>query len=291
MTKIKYLIIIIISITSFISCIKDENLAIPPTFHISEEINITVDGLTVFDEKNINPEDPNTYQTIITATLSEVKSVDAIIDFSQTSGTSNNDDYTIDSTIIIKAGQLSNSSVLEVFKTQDVEGTETFTIEASSRANFTVDFELPITIENDFINDILNITTSWDNSYTITENGTTTTLEACNEVDLDIYLYDLDYEYITTIAESFDCPETGSISNLEDGTYMIGVYLYNNFLDAYALNETLPLTITYSQDGFIEETSFINNKFNTNDSSDDYKEVIVAEIEVKDGYLYTITPL
>jgi len=152
-------------------------------------------------------------------------------------------------------------------------------------------YDTIVTLTDLSTNDVLNITTSWDDTYTANENGATITLETCTEVDFDIYLYDLDFNHIATIAESSECPEVGSISNLEDGTYMIGVYLYDNFLDTYNLNETLPLTITYSQDRFIEETSFTNNEFNTNDSWDDYKEVIVATVEVKDGYLYTITPL
>ena len=283
-------IITMIVILSFSSCIKDEDLAIPATIHSSEEINITVNGLSVFDERNIDPENTDTFQTTITATLSEAKTVDAIIDITQISGNADEDDFSFDSTIIIEAGQTSASSVLEVYRTQDPEGTETFTLSASSRANFSIDFEQTFSIENDYINDVLNLSISWDNTYTYNDNGSIITLEACNEIDLDVYLYDLDYNYVATIAESADCPELGSISNLDDGNYMIGVYLYDSYLASYGLNQTLPLTITYSQDGFIEETSFVNNEFNTDDTWDLYKEVIVAEIEVRDGYMYTITP-
>jgi len=85
--KIKYLkFIILIAALYLFSCITDENLASQPNIHTSELISITSNSTFIFDEKNINLDDSSTYQAIITATLSEPKSVDAIIDFTQTSG-------------------------------------------------------------------------------------------------------------------------------------------------------------------------------------------------------------
>lgn len=280
--------ITIISLGVFISCIKDENLAIEATEFSSRPIQISFDGLTTFDEKNIDLDNSNTYQTTITASLIKTKSIDAIIDFNQTSGTANSDDYNIEP-ITIKAGKLSGETTLDIYQTGDFETSETFNLEASSRANFTVNFELPITIENDYISP-LNITLSWNNIFTVDENGTQTDISTCDGeygADFDIYLYDKDYNY-TTISETYNCPESGAINDLEDGTYMVAVALYYNPLSSYNLSQILPVTLTYNQDNFIEETSFMNTGFSTDDSDE---EIIVAEIEVKDGYLYTVTPL
>lgn len=247
----------------------------------------TAQSSYTFSENNIDSDDPTTNSIDVTISVSEPQPVDAVFEF-MVSGDVNNGDIET-GRVSIPAGATSATSTILINQTGDLEGNENFTITAKSLGNFTSDFNLPVTIEDDYINDALEISATWAGTYTYTPAGlpAEVTIDFC-DMDFDTLLFTGAGGYIGYIAGTAACTETGSISGLADGTYMIAVDLYDNPFASLGTNQDTPITLSYSQEHFIDNTTFTFNGYNTNDAGGLKP---VAIVEVKDGYKYTVTAL
>jgi hypothetical protein len=238
---------------------------------------------------NENTLGAETYKIPVTATLPKVQSIDAVIYLVKQSGTATNTDFTLP-TLTIPAGSLSASGNIEILKSGDIEADETLIITAKARDNFKVNFS-PVTVQikDDYVNDHLVFEMGWKGSYTYSVAGgsTSVTVDYC-KIDLDLMLYTAAGAYVKYIAGTAACIEKGSVSGLADGKYLIVVDVYENPFAAFNTNQPLPLTVNVSQEHFsANDISYVYGGLNTNISSG---KKVIAEIEVKDGYKYTVTP-
>jgi len=279
--------IFIVASLIFTSC-EDENDNTNASLINYSPATVTLSSLsnTAFDESAIDPDNESTYVVTINATLSSPQPVNAIIDLVQSGGTANSSDYKA-GTITIPAGSLTASANVEILKTGDIEGSETLNITGESRANFTVTpFTFSASIENDYINDVLEFSTTWSGSHTYTSIVGDITADFCL-MDLDVLLYTSTGAFVQYLGGTEACTETGSISGLPDGDYYLVINVYDNPLSLTGLSEPIPVTISYSQEHFISE-SFVSNSFNM---ASPRGGVAVATITISDGYNYIVTPL
>ncbi|MDY0780083.1 hypothetical protein [Tenacibaculum sp. IB213877] len=246
----------------------------------------TASSSYTFSESDINPDDEATNTIEVTATIPEPQPVNAVLDVVIKSGNGEASDFQAEP-VTIPAGATSVTSKITILQTGDIEGNENLVLGFKSRGNFYSDFTIPVTIEDDYINEILDVTVDWSGSYTIDQGSAQTTIDYCG-IDFDLILLDESMNLVDYTAATASCPEHGTISGLADGTYYLLVDLYENPFAGIGANQDLPLNITYSQEYFIGESSFTYNGFTTEDTSG---QVLIAEINVVNGYQYTVTPL
>lgn len=242
-----------------------------------------------FSEVDIDSDDPTTNTINITASIAESQPIDASFDLIVKSGNNDHDFEFSKETLVIKAGSTSATSSIILTKNGSVEGNENFIISATSNGNFTADFNLPLTINDDYINDVLDFSATWEGNFTYPINGGEVTLNFC-DIDFDVALYDeTATSFMGYIAATADCVEEDVLSGLPDGKYTIVIELYDNPLTVYTANADVPITMTFAQEHFIESTSFTFNGYTTDTIANTNN--VVATLEVKDGYNYTVTPM
>ncbi|WP_299670721.1 hypothetical protein [uncultured Polaribacter sp.] len=248
-----------------------------------------------FNETLIDVDDLDTYTATVSASLMEPQPLDAIISFVQTSGNADSDDYTIGE-IKIPAGATTASTELSINRNGDIEGTETFVLSAVTDGNFNLasEYNLPVTINNDQIDDTLMFTTTWAGSYTFEAAGPTdVTLDFCN-IDFDVLLYTNAGLFVQTLGATGSCTETDStMENLPDGEYFLVLEVYDNPFTVYDLTEPVPVTVSYSQSNSDSGEFTIADTFTLSSIesvSGTPAETAVATI-TKSGYNFTVTPL
>jgi hypothetical protein len=239
-----------------------------------------------FDEAAIDADVPSTYSISITASIAAAQPVSAVISFNQTNGNANTDDYSIEN-ITIPAGATSGSTNIELNYTGDVEGSESFTLEAIADGNFALSnaYTVTVTIE-DKINDVLDLSTNWSGEYTYAAGSASVTLDFC-EMDLDVLLFSIAGDFIGYLGATGDCTEVGTLSGLPDGDYFIVLELYDNPHIDFGATETVPVTVTYNQDFIGTSGSFTYTGINLSSPSDYYA---AATVSVS-GYNYVVTAL
>ena len=246
---------------------------------------------TEFNESTIDSDDPTTYQITIVATLDSPQPVDAVIDLAQVGGSAGASDFNIDGGIRIKAGQTSASATVDILKTGDIEGEETLYIGGTSKANFNITpFSHSVTITNDHINNVLDITMDWAGSYTYDAVGGSAevTIDYC-AVDFDLILYTAAGVYVDYVLGTADCPEEDQLSGLADGSYFLVADLYSNPFSGLTTGQPMPITLIVSQEHFPDTGKVIVFNGYTTDSSSGLQ--AIATLDVVGGYNYTVTPL
>ncbi len=274
------------------ACNEDDNTGDAMT--TSSPTNITLSALTsTIDESAIDADDSSTYMVTFSASIPAAVTQDAVVDVWQSGGTADTNDYHFagDDYIIIPAGSTSGSISVEVYQTGDIEGDETLVFEAASRDGYhsLTPFSHTVTITNDYINDVLDLTLSWDAEVV---NGDVTITSLC-DIDYDLLLADDGGNLLGYIAGTSACPEHGSLSGLADGTYYLLADLYDNPLVDYGFTDAIPITLEYSQDYF-PTSGVISNASQTLDmpGATDFSFITgVAILEVSGGYNYTLTGL
>lgn len=278
----------------FTACNDDDNTG--DSLTTSSPTNITLSALTTtIDESAIDADDSNTYMVTFTATIPQAVAQDAVIDVWQSGGTADSDDYhfTGDDYIIIPAGSTSGSISVEVYQTGDMEGDETIVFGAEERRGYhsLTPFTHTVTITNDYINDVLDLTLSWDAEIV---EGDVTLTSLC-DIDYDLLIADGAGNVLGYIAGTSACPEHGSVSGLADGTYYLLADLYDNPLVGYGFTNTIPLTLEYSQDYFPTSGTILNSSQNLSMPGDPSGNLGyltgMALLEVSGGYNYTVTAL
>ena len=237
------------------------------------------------NEADIDEDDPTTYTVTLSASIPEATVVDAFVTFSQTDGTADGNDYSVGK-IKIPAGSTTGSTTVEVNYTGEIEGSESFTLMASTNGNFTMasDFSVTINIE-DKVNDVLEFSTTWAGSKTVNLIGAAgAELDFCT-IDIDVLLLDSTGSLAAYLGATGSCTEEGSISDVPDGTYYVALDVYENDLAAYGLTDPVPVTINYNQEHFMSGT-IINTEINMSSPTG----LTVAAIVTKSGYDYTVVP-
>ena len=239
-----------------------------------------------FDEAAIDEDVPSTYSVTVTASIAEAQPVSALISFKQTGGNADGDDYSVGN-ITIPAGSTSASTNIELNYTGDVEGSESFTLEAIADGNFNLSsaYSVTVTIE-DKINDVLDLSTNWSGEYSYSAGSASVTLDFC-EIDVDVLLFSAAGSFMGYLGATGACTEVGSLSGLPDGDYFIVLDLYDNPHEVFGATATVPITVTYNQDYIGTSGSFTYTGINLSSASDLYAAAIVSV----SGYNYTITTL
>lgn len=282
-----YLVLALVS-TVWVSCQKDD-----VTGDSSLEASDAKATLT-FDVPQSIVETDTTFN--IKVTLDKPQIADIYIPI-HTSGTAENgSDYAIEDIIIIPAYYTSAIKKFKISNDTDIEQDETVTITIGDETVANVDFaqqSRTITIQN-AVSPVLDLTFDWD--ATVTVDGAEVSL--CDEVDIDIYVFDADENDLGIYdAATGACPEH-SVRDWEDGEYYLWANLYANAVhpaDGSVVN--FPITITASQSGLFEGDTYQQASTNVIKSSDpSYEEdgsgvfKPVAKITVN-GSNYTITPI
>ena len=284
---IKKITLLSFALILFQACEDDEtsNINIVPL----DPINIAV---TVNENDVIIKESEIGYSQdyTITATIEKAQEVDLALILTQTAGSATyGDDFSFDEAIIISAGETTASAVVHIYKTGDIETTdETLSVglKTADKNAKIGDFNFNATITDDYINDVLELSTTWSGETTVNmTSGSSYTLDFC-DIDIDVKLYTETGVFVQYLGATGACTEAGSISGLADGDYYIVLHLYENPLTAFGLTDALPVTITYNQEHFISG-SFVHNSLNLSSPS---VETAVAILKVS-GYNYTVTPL
>ena len=239
-----------------------------------------------FNEDAIDEDVPSTYSVSITASIAEAQPVSALISFKQTGGTADGDDYSVGN-ITIPAGSTSASTNIELNYTGDVEGSESFTLEAMADGNFNLSsaYSVTVTIE-DKINDVLDLSTNWSGEYSASSGSAVVTLDFC-KIDIDVLLFTSAGTFMGYLGAGATCTEEGSLSGLPDGDYFIVLDLFENPHQIYGATEIVPVTVTYNQDYIGTSGSFTYTGINLSSIEDYYA---AATVSVS-GYNYTVTAL
>jgi hypothetical protein len=283
---IKKITLLSFALILFQACEDDEtsNINIVPL----DPINIAV---TVNENDVIIKESEIGYSQdyTITATIEKAQEVDLALILTQTAGSATyGDDFSFDEeAIIISAGETTASAVVHIYKTGDIETTdETLSVglKTADKNAKIGDFNFNATITDDYINDVLELSTTWSGETTMNMTSGTT-LDFC-DIDIDVLLYTDTGVLVQYLGATGACTETGSISGLADGDYYIVLDLFANPLATFGLTDALPVTITYNQEHFISG-SFVYNSLNL---SSPLVKVPAAILKVS-GYNYTVTPL
>lgn len=253
------------------------------------QVTLTSDmNNVVIDESAIDVDNPTVIT--VTATIAEPSPVSLRIPLEWKSGSANGSDYTAATIVIPAYTATSASTTVIVEKTGDVEGNETLVLGPAKAPNLTTNnFELAIDIQNDYINDVLSMEVDWAGTGTYTAGiPADVTLDFC-EMDLDLLVYDSTFADTGIYdAATGSCPESVDLSALADGTYYLVVNVYANPFSALGAGIAVPVTTTYSQEYFIDETSFVNSNVSTDTPAG--SDILIAELEVLNGYVYTMSP-
>lgn len=274
------------------SCSEDDHTDASMINFSSPTVTITSLNDIVVDESSIDPD--LGYPIEVTATIPEAVFVDIHIPLVQTGGTADSDDFTA-GTIIITAGHTSASTMVTIWNGCEtgVEGDETLTISyADNIANANMpSYSLDVSIENDWVNDLIEITFDWSGELTY-DSGlpSENTIDFC-DIDLDYVITDDTGNPLGYIAGTGDCPEVAEVSGLDDGTYFIIAEVYDNPFNVAAYDGPLtviPQAVSWSQCGFPGTVgAFSNELMTTATATNDV--LPIAVLEVSGGYNYTVT--
>jgi len=271
----------------FVGCDKDNYTGDSKVNYTAPTATYTNDAAsTTIDESAIDADDGLT--VTFEATLSEAVQFDIYIDLTQTGGTMNGSDYEL-SRIYIPALATTGTGSITFFKTGDIEGDETLELTANTgSANVNGSDTFNFTLTGDYINDVMAFTFDWAGSYTYEPiDGAEITLDYCG-IDFDFYILDSGFNFMPPWdAATSSCPESFELTGLADGTYYLVSDLYLNDFSGTGVGQDLPITVSYSQEYF-DSGSFVFNAYNTDDSSGTY---LMGQVDVANGYEYTITGL
>ncbi|MCX7547876.1 hypothetical protein OS188_07915 [Xanthomarina sp. F1114] len=286
----KTLSIILTTTVLFYSCSEDDVTGASMINYTSPTVTLTTASTNVVvDESAI---DPDTGHVIaVSASIPEPVMANLYIYLEQTGGTAGSGDYSINGPIEIKAGTTTGSTSVTIYQDCEsgVEGDETLTIanvSPTTNANVTP-FSMDISIENDYVNDVIEFEFDWSGEYTYTSDvPSEVTIDFC-ESDLDFVLADANGNALGYIAGTASCPEAGGFGGLPDGDYIILAEVYSSPFSAEGLNVPMPISVSYDQCGF-SGGSFVNEVLNTDTLAGDV--IPIATVTVSGGYNYTVTP-
>lgn len=204
-----------------------------------------------------------------TVTLDKPQIADIHILISQTGGNATaGSDFEVTDEIIIPAYATSGSGEFKVFRDAEVEGTETVTIQIGDNTLSNLDMEPQTrTVEiTNYVGPTLDLTFDWEGTATV--DGTEVSL--CDEVDIDIYVFDVDENDLGIYgAATGACPEHLTIDGWDNGDYYLWANLYYNGVrptDGSVV--PFPITVYATQPGLYQDSMFMQSEANVINSSD-----------------------
>jgi len=252
MKNIKFLMLVALMIT-FLSCDSDEQDVSP----IVSTDNYPL-ATFVVSETNIS----ESGGTLVTVDITFDKMIDRGVTFSgtQVGGTAvEHEDFEIHSAIV-QPYSTSAQLIIEILEDATPEDTETLEIQIDrpSLANaylINPDSQLPkvsINIEN-FESENLNMIFDWERGIDLFG----TTYPTCGNVDLDIFAFDGDGNFVGWVAATGDCPETLTLTPADypDGKYIFYHDLWSNGFAGYGTNTLVPITTTIEQPGVFSDSA------------------------------------
>ena len=287
----KMLFLVALSVGIFTtSCSEDDYTGASMINYSSPTVTLSTARTNVVVDESAIPE-AGEFLIPVTASISEPVLADIHIPLVQTGGTADAHDFDL-GTMIITSGTTSATTNIVIYNTCDtgVEGNETLTVSfADNIANAKMTpFSMDISIENDWVNDVIEFEFDWSGELTYTAGvPAEVTIDFC-DADIDFALADNGGNVLGYIAATASCPEAGGFSGLPDGTYFILAEVYDNPFSGLGLTDAMPITTTYSQCGFDTAGSFVNSVLNTATISGDV--IPLATVEISGGYNYTVTP-
>jgi hypothetical protein len=271
----------------FTSCNEDDHTGQSTMDYSPVTVTLSSLSSTTIDETAIDSDDASTYTVTIDASIPEAQFIEYKIDLVQTGGTADSNDLSL-GTITIPAGSNSGSATVEIMKTGDIEGDETFSVTGVSRANAIVaPYEFTGTITNDYINDVLEMELNWDGTVEFETDFSSGEYDFCG-MDFDLLVFDpVTFGDLGIYdAATGACPENIDFdSSTPDGDYLIVIDLYDNPYSTLGLSTDVPVTLHYSQEHF-DTNGSVTTVYNTNDASGTRALATIT----KSGYDYTITP-
>ena len=282
----KHILYLFLISLAFTSCEDDEGSDVAIQSYSPITINLSLSDNNVTISENAIAGGHQDYT--VTATLSEAQTLDYVVNFEQVGGNADENDYETHN-IIIRAGATSGTSDISILQTGDIEGNESVTITATTfkTAKLSGDVVFKANIVDDYVNDVVKTSATWAGSYDYTVTGAAVSVDYC-DIDLDVLLLDGSFGFVGYLGATGSCTETGEISGLADGTYYIAIDVYDNPIAQFGTNQPLPITFTYSQEHFDTSGSFVIGGFTTDSSPGTF---LVAQVDVVNGYMYTIAPL
>ncbi len=279
----------------FVSCDDEEtidytgiNTVIPTATFTSSAGNGTT--VTVAESTLISGEEAATITVEVSVDVPVKLSTDIIL--AQTGGTANGSDFTV-SNITIPAFQTTGTGSITILKTGDIEGDETLEITANANIGNMISMNgsetFSFVIEDDYLTDVIGFEIGWEGSYTYDSEDPPqeVTFDFC-DIDFDVAILDSALNDMgLNDAATGACPEEIDLAALPDGLYYISLVLYDNPFAVHAVNQALPVSITYNQEFFISG-SFVDNSFTTDSTGG---QVEVATLEITDGHVMVVTPL
>jgi len=280
---LKNISLFIIAITVLNSCTDEDNGTGESLLEFSS-VGITVvasDNNVIIMENALSDDAVYT----VTASIAASAAVDLVIDLVQTGGSADSHDFEL-SSITIPAGSTSGSGTITIFPSGDVEGDESLSVGAVARANGVVaPFTFNANITDDYINDELELTLAWDGSASDGD----LTLESFCDIDFDLILYDGGFGYMGYVLGTSACPENDVLYGLPDGTYYLVTDLWSNPYSGLGLTDTIPMSLSWSQEFFPETSGTITSDGYNLSMSSGLGNMIVV-LEVSGGYNYTLSP-
>lgn len=290
--NINKLLLSFATLALIMGCNEDDDNAVQPVSYspVTVTVSSTENNVTVME----NAIAGGMASYTITASISEPSELHYIVNLEQTGGTAERgQDFDFDDQIIISPGLTSGSATINVYASGDIETSDdTFTVSASSGDSYSSlasPFSFSGTITDDYINDVLSMTIDWSGDFTYTAGvPAEVTIDFC-DMDLDLLVYDSSFTDTGIYdAATGSCPEHIDLSGLADGTYYLVLNVYDNPFADLGAGAAIPVTITYAQDQIINETAIVNNSITSDTASG--TNVLAIELEVVDGYIYTLTP-
>ncbi len=283
-------IITIFAISALLTaCSEDDNTGLSQEVFIAPTATYTivnsVDKTVTVDEGAIDADAGNNVYTI-TATLDNAISFDTYIDITATGGSGDASDYSIER-IYVPALETEGFGSITINQNCEIEGDENLVFTTNTKeVNVAGSDVFTFNITNDFINSSLDLVMDWAGSYTIEGiAGGDLTLDYCN-ADLDLLLYDANFAQLGYVLGTADCPEEGPLAGLLDGTYYLVADMFENPYAGLGANQPLPVTLSYSQCGFSENSGTIVNDGYTTESASGL--VGIAVVTITNGYEITV---
>jgi hypothetical protein len=227
-----------------------------------------------------------------TITLDKKQVADIHIPITVSGTATSGADYSVSDEIIISAFTTSASGELKIMGDADIEETETVTVQIGDDKVANVDFAAQTkTVE--ILNRVYpNLDLTFDWSGEVTYDGAT--VELCDEVDMDIYVFDVDNNDLGIYnAATGACPEHLTFESQADGDYYLWANLYASSVaptDGSVIS--FPITTYATQPGNFEDVMYSQAAASVIVSTDPAEDTFKPVMKVtKAGTNYTITPL
>jgi hypothetical protein len=284
---------------SFYSCKKEDytghskmnftapNVASVTVTHMGEG-TVTQSGNSYTIEETSIGDDGELFDVMVT--VDNAVGYDTYIDLTDISGVFSGIDYTAERVKITATETVGHGSIT-ILKSGDIEEEETATFKVNNESpNVNGGEEFSFTVTDDYINDDFIVNFSWAMPFDHDDFDPLGVSGNYEDIDVDFLVLDSSFNDTGNYSGATGGePEHVSFAGMPDGQYYIMTNIYDNPFSAYGFGDNIPISVSYQQDFFYEQTSFNHNlAMNSNMGTGDVG--IIAVVTKENGYEYTIEP-